>query len=75
MREIASYIVRVYRRSARGIAGVVEDVQTGCVHSFHSAIDLWQVLGTLPPNAQRKDESHENQAPGPAGRRGPRRRL
>ena len=75
MREIASYIVRVYRRSQRGIAGVVEDVQTGCVHSFHSAIDLWQVLGTAPPNAQPKEESHENEAPGAARRRGTRRRL
>ena len=44
MREIASFIVRVYRRDRRGIAGVVEDVGSGNVHSFHSAFDLWTVL-------------------------------
>ena len=44
MREIASFIVRVYRRDRRGVAGVVEDVGTGNVHSFHSAFDLWSVL-------------------------------
>jgi hypothetical protein len=44
MREIKSFVVRVYRRDATGVAGVVEDVQTGCVHSFHSAQDLWLVL-------------------------------
>ena len=44
MREIASFIVRVYRRDADRISGVVEDVETGCIHSFHSAIDLWVAL-------------------------------
>jgi hypothetical protein len=44
MREIRSFVVRVYRRDAQGVAGVVEDVRTGCIHSFHSALDLWLVL-------------------------------
>jgi hypothetical protein len=44
MREICSFVVRVYRRDAAGISGVVEDVASGCVHSFHSALDLWLVL-------------------------------
>ena len=26
--------------------GVVEDVQSGCFHSFHSAEDLWLVLAS-----------------------------
>jgi hypothetical protein len=46
MREVQSFIVRIYRRGAEGVAGVVEDVQTGCIHSFHSAIDLWAVVST-----------------------------
>ena len=75
MREIASYIVRVYRRNARSIAGVVEDVQTGCVHSFHSALDLWQVLGTAVPSTPEKETRNEEPTPGAARRRGPRRRL
>ena len=44
MREIRSFVVRIYRRDAQGVSGVVEDVQTGCTHSFHSALDLWLVL-------------------------------
>jgi hypothetical protein len=44
MREIRSFVVRIYRRDAHGVTGVVEDVQTGCIHSFHSALDLWLVL-------------------------------
>ena len=46
MREIKSYVVRIYRRDAKGVWGVVEDVQTGCFHSFHSARDLWMVLAS-----------------------------
>ena len=44
MREIRSFVIRIYRRDAKGVWGVVEDVQTGCFHSFHSALDLWAVL-------------------------------
>ena len=48
MREIRSFIVRVYRRDAAGVSGVVEEVATGCFHSFHSAADLWVVLSSTP---------------------------
>ena len=44
MREIRSFVVRIYRKGRTQVAGVVEDVQTGCIHSFHGAVDLWQVL-------------------------------
>jgi hypothetical protein len=57
MREIGSFIVRIYRRDTTGISGVVEDVQTGCIHSFHSALDLWRVLEARPidpPQSNRK---------------------
>ena len=50
MREIRSFVVRIYRRDAHGLAGVVEDVQTGCFHSFHSALDLWAVLDARAPD-------------------------
>jgi hypothetical protein len=49
MREIRSFVVRVYRRDSKGISGVVQDVQTGCFHSFHSAPDLWKVLASQDP--------------------------
>jgi hypothetical protein len=54
MREIRSFVVRLYRRSTQGLAGVVEDVQTGCVHTFHTAEDLWQVLSAGPNKEERK---------------------
>ena len=44
MREIGSFIVRVYRRDAGSVSGVVEDVRTGHVHAFHDVLDLWLVL-------------------------------
>ena len=48
MREIGSFIVRVYRRDASGVSGVVEDVRSGNVHSFHNVLDLWLVLLARP---------------------------
>ena len=58
VREIRSYVVRIYRRDARGLWGVVEDVQTGCFHSFHSERDLWMVLAapSMNSNETRKPE-------------------
>lgn len=43
--EPRSYVVRVYRRTARWFAGCVEDVRTGRVHSFRSASELWSAIG------------------------------
>ena len=55
MREIRSFVVRIYRRGPQGVSGVVEDVQTGGIHYFHSALDLWLVLaGTTESNPQGK---------------------
>ena len=68
MREIGSFVVRVYRRGGRGISGVVEDVQTGCVHSFHSVFDLWQALDSAPlPIQPKKGKRNENEPSGNAG--------
>ena len=59
MREIRSFVVRIYRRDTHGVSGVVEDVQTGCIHSFHSALDLWLVLESRTyetPTSQSKSK-------------------
>lgn len=61
MTEIASFIVRVYRRDGGRASGVVEDVQTGCVHSFHSPADLWVVLLARPSLEPDQGSSHEKQ--------------
>ena len=43
--EPRSYVVRVYRRTARWFAGCVEDVRSGRVQPFHSANELWSAIG------------------------------
>jgi multidrug efflux pump subunit AcrA (membrane-fusion protein) len=39
----------------------VEDVQTGCVHSFHSVLDLWRTLdsASAPVSQPKEEERHE----------------
>jgi hypothetical protein len=44
MRQIRSFVVRVYRNDEKGLWGVVQDVASGCSHSFHSPEHLWMVL-------------------------------
>jgi hypothetical protein len=43
--EPKSYVVRVYRRTARWFAGYVEDVRSGRVRQFRTAADLWAAIG------------------------------
>ena len=44
MEVLRSYVVRVYRQEAEGIAGVVESVETGDGTPFRSASELWATL-------------------------------
>ena len=62
--EPRSYVVRVYRRTARWFAGHVEDVRSGQMRPFRSAQELWAAIGgpegaaaryTKHPNASRKE--------------------
>jgi hypothetical protein len=59
--EPRSYVVRVYRRTARWFAGYVEDVRSGQVRPFRSAHELWSAIGGPEsaikriPNASRKE--------------------
>ena len=62
--EPRSYVVRVYRRTARWFAGHVEDVRSGQMRPFRSAHELWSAIGgptrparrpTTNPNASRKE--------------------
>ena len=61
MREIASYIVRIYRRDGGRASGVVEDVQNGHVHPFHSPADLWLLLLARTPLVISKGSRHEHE--------------
>lgn len=53
MDELGVYVVRVYRRDAAGIAGVVESVASGEQLSFHTIEELWRALYDLPSPRRR----------------------
>lgn len=48
MEELGVYVVRVYRRDAAGMAGVVESVASGEHLPFQSTEQLWRALYDLP---------------------------
>ena len=48
MDELAVYVVRIYRRDAAGMAGVVESVASGEQLPFHTTEQLWRALHYLP---------------------------
>lgn len=53
MREIRSYLIRVYRQDAAVVAGVVEDVRSSRIAPFQSLADLCEVLSGRKPFARR----------------------
>jgi hypothetical protein len=48
MEELGVYVIRVYRRDAAGMAGVVESVASGEQLPFHTTEELWRALHDLP---------------------------
>jgi hypothetical protein len=44
VKPIPSYVIRIYRRDAQGIAGLIENVRTGQSASFQSLDDLCDLL-------------------------------
>ncbi len=48
MDELGVYVVRIYRRNAAGMAGVVESVTSGEQAPFHTTEELWRALHDLP---------------------------
>ena len=53
MREIRSYLVRIYRHDAEALAGVVEDVRSSRITPFQSLAELCQVLSGRKRFARR----------------------
>jgi hypothetical protein len=60
MREIASFIVRIYRREGGRAAGVVEDVRSGSIHPFHSSAELWLLLLATTPFVHPRGVGHDS---------------
>lgn len=48
MGEVDVYIVRIYRRDAAAVAGVVECVASGEQMSFNAMQELWNAIHRLP---------------------------
>jgi hypothetical protein len=48
-----AFIVRIYRRTAKGLVGQVQDALTGRVRAFRSLVELWTALGGRPQSARR----------------------
>jgi hypothetical protein len=64
MGEPVVYVVRVYRRDAAGIAGVVEAVATGEQSRFHTAEALWRALHDLPSSRRNFPTMESDQEDG-----------
>lgn len=55
-----SYVVRIYRRTASGLVGQVQDVLSGKVQAFRTVAGLWRALGGhAGPGSQRNNPSKE----------------
>ena len=44
LRELRSYVLRVYRQQAGEVAGTVQEVQSGRIVPFQSMEELWQAV-------------------------------
>ncbi len=60
--EPRSYVVRVYRRTARWFAGHVEDVRSGQMRPFRSAQELWSAIGGPEGAAPRKSTASRKES-------------
>jgi len=65
VQTLCSYVIRVYRRSEDGVAGLIESVETGEAEQFQSAGELWTVLCALPSRrrSQPLDEIDKEEGP------------
>lgn len=53
MRPIRSYLIRIYRRDAQALGGLVENVRTGQAAPFRSLTELCDLLSGRKPFARR----------------------
>lgn len=65
MRDLRSYVVKVYRQHAGGVDGTVQEVRTGRTVPFRTMEELWQAVCATPPGSAarvsrraRKQQAH-----------------
>ena len=61
MQPLGTYIVRIYRHGARGLAGILEDPRSGTARSFETMEDLWRLL--CAPGIKSARRKRRGQAP------------
>ena len=54
MGEVDIYVVRIYRRGAADVVGVVECVASGEQLPFHAMQELWKAIHLLPASPERE---------------------
>lgn len=54
MRQVQSYVIRIYRQDASRLAGMLEHVESGRRRAFRSAAELCAALGGRQPPSRRK---------------------
>lgn len=57
MKEIHSYVIRLYRRDAQACAGVVDDVERNRSAPFQSLAQLCEYLAGRKPFPRRKERA------------------
>ncbi len=64
LRELRSYVIRVYRQRADELVGTVQEVRSGRVVPFQSMPELWEALrnATRSLNSRRRpqEDSSDN---------------
>jgi len=55
-----SFIVRIYRLTADGVVGQVQDALTGRVRPFRNLAELWAALGGRPQSSRSSASSHRS---------------
>jgi predicted nucleic acid-binding protein len=58
VKEIHSYVVRIYSRDADAFAGLVEDVRSKRTAPFQSLAELCEVLNRRKPFSRRAARRH-----------------
>lgn len=51
------FIVRIYRRTADGLVGRVQDLLTGRVRTFRNLAELWTALGGRPQSSSSRNSN------------------
>ena len=54
MRDLRSYVVKVYRQQAGSVAGTVQEVRTGRTVPFRTMEELWQAVRTKPASSEAR---------------------